>query len=106
MTTGEKIRARRLALKMTTEELGKKIGVQRSAITKYEKGKVDLKTRQIQIIAQALEVSPVFLLPDDEQDEERTLVAAYWNADPVYRKVALDILLANPLKKDTLSKAE
>lgn len=101
MTIGEKIKARRKELKMTTEELGRLIGVQRSAITKYEKGHVDLKSKQIQAIAKALEVPPVYLLPDDNPDEEQTLIAAYWNADPVYRKAALDILLSNPMKKDT-----
>ena len=49
MTIGEKIRARRLELNMTTEELGEKIGVQRSAITKYEKGRVELRAKQIQV---------------------------------------------------------
>lgn len=106
MTIGEKIAARRKELKMTTEELGRLIGVQRSAITKYEKNKVDLKSKQIQAIAKALDVSPVYLLPDENPDEEHILIAAYWNADPVYRKAALDILLANPMKKDTLSEAK
>ena len=43
MTTGEKIRNRRLELHMTMEDLGRAIGVQRSAINKYEKGMVDIK---------------------------------------------------------------
>ena len=55
MTIGEKIRKRRQELGMTTEELGQKIGVQRSAITKYEKDRVDLKSAQIQKIAKALD---------------------------------------------------
>lgn len=105
MTIGEKIAARRKELHMTTEELGRLIGVQRSAVTKYEKGKVDLKSKQIQAIAKALDVPPVYLLPDDSPNEEQILIRAYWDADPVYRKAALDILLANP-KKDTLPMAK
>ena len=101
MTIGEKIQARRKELKMTTEELGRLIGVQRSAITKYEKGRVDLKSKQLQVIAKALDVPPVYLLPDDDTSEEQILISAYWNADPVYRKAALDILLSNPIKKDS-----
>jgi transcriptional regulator with XRE-family HTH domain len=65
MTTGEKIKARRKELGMTTEELGKAIGVQRSAITKYEKDRIDLKSERIQQIAKALLVPVVDLLPDD-----------------------------------------
>ena len=71
MTIGEKIKARREELHMTTEELGQKIGVQRSAISKYEKGRVDLKGEQIIKIAKALDISPVLLLSDDDPDQER-----------------------------------
>ena len=70
MTIGEKIRARRLELGMTTDELGEKIGVQRSAITKYEKDKVDLKGKRLQEIARALDVSPSSLLSDDDPDQD------------------------------------
>lgn len=71
MTIGEKIKARRKELGMTTEELGQKIGVQRSAITKYEKGRVDLKSSQLQEIARALDVPPASLLDDEDPDQER-----------------------------------
>lgn len=71
MTIGEKIKARRKELGMTTEELGKLIGVQRSAITKYEKDKVDLKSERLQQIAKALDVPPSSLLPDEDVDQER-----------------------------------
>lgn len=74
MTTGEKIKARRLELGMTTEELGKKIGVQRSAVSKYEKGRVDLKASQLMEVAEALNCSPASLLGDDQErdpDAER-----------------------------------
>lgn len=79
MTIGEKIRARRLELGMTTEELGRLIGVQRSAITKYEKGRVDLKGKQIQEIAKALDVPPVSLLSDDEDIDQERLEALHQN---------------------------
>lgn len=77
VTIGEKIKARRKELKMTTEELGRLIGVQRSAITKYEKNRVDLKSKQIQDIANALDINPALLLSDDplelSPDEEHLL---------------------------------
>ena len=38
MTLGEKIHALRVEHDMTMEDLAKKVGVQRSAINKYEKG--------------------------------------------------------------------
>lgn len=65
MTTGEKIKARRKELGLTTEELGRLIGVQRSAVTKYEKDKIDMKSERLQQIAKALLVPVVDLLADD-----------------------------------------
>lgn len=40
MTTGEKIKARRLELGLTAEELGKKVGVTKSTIGRYESGTI------------------------------------------------------------------
>ena len=100
MTTGEKIKARRNELKMTTETLGQMIGVQRSAISKYESGKVDPKSKRLQQIAAALGVPPASLLPDSGKTEEERLIAAYWNAEPTYREIAMDILIQHP-KKNT-----
>ena len=74
MTIGEKIRARRMELGMTMDDLGKAIGVQRSAINKYEKGIItNLKRSTIAALAQALDVSPVYLLDDkpDDLDQQR-----------------------------------
>lgn len=71
MTLGEKIRTRRIELGMTMEDLGKKIGVQRSAINKYEKGIItDLKRSTIADLARALDVPPIYLLDDTPEDSE------------------------------------
>ena len=110
MTIGEKIKARRKELGLTTEELGRMIGVQRAAVTKYEKGYIDLKARQILLIADALQVSPVDLLSDDDSDltsEGRNLITAYRAADDRAREDALKTLLDHPRKKDIpLTKAK
>ena len=98
MTIGEKIRQRRKELGLTAEELGHMIGVQRAAVTKYEKGYIDLKAGQVKAIAEALQISPVLLLSDSDQEitpEERYLVSAYRAADPSARKFALQILENN-----------
>lgn len=72
MTLGEKIRKRRIELNMTMDDLGNAIGVQRSAINKYEKGMItDLKRSTIHALANALQVSPLYLLEDDNGDDER-----------------------------------
>lgn len=77
MTVGEKIRARRIELGMTMDDLGKAIGVQRSAINKYEKGLItDLKRSTIAALANALNVSVFYLLDDDPNDEDQQRLEA------------------------------
>jgi len=77
MTTGEKIRARRTQLKMTMEDLGNAIGVQRSAINKYEKDQVDMKTGTLAAIAMALNVPVASLLSDDNDPDQDRLEALH-----------------------------
>jgi len=70
-TTGERIKAARLAAKMTQEELANKIGVKYAAIHKYEKGLVvNLKRDTIEKLSDALNVKPSYLMCID--DEEKT----------------------------------
>ena len=95
MTIGEKIKARRKELKMTTEELGRLIGVQRSAITKYEKNRVDLKSKQIQEIANALDINPALLLSDDPLElspDEEHLLSLWRGANDQARSDVIDLL--------------
>ena len=77
MTVGEKIRARRIELGMTMDDLGKAIGVQRSAINKYEKGMItDLKRSTLSALANALDVSVMYLLDDDPEDIDQARLEA------------------------------
>ena len=45
----------------------------------------------------ALSVTELFDL--EKAIEEERVLEAYWNADPVYREVAMDILVQHPAKK-------
>ena len=59
MEIGQKIKHARLSKNMTQEELGKIIGVQKSAIAKYESGRVvNIKRSTLQKIASALNIRP------------------------------------------------
>lgn len=105
MTIGEKIKARRRELRMTTEELGNLIGVQRSAVTKYEKGRIELKAKQIQAIAKALNVSPVDLLDDDPDPvSEEDLLVQFWRAADDGTRASVRKLLDMPVPKTPASK--
>ena len=80
MTVGEKIRARRMELNMTMDDLGKAIGVQRSAVNKYEKGMVELTASKIAALARALDVPIFYLLDDDPEDlDQERLEALHQN---------------------------
>lgn len=65
MTTspGTKIRELRILAEMSQEELGKRVGVQRAAINKYEVGTVqNIPIKTIEKIAQVFDVSPTYIV--------------------------------------------
>ena len=62
-TIGERIKYLRLLADMSQEELGNRVGVQRAAINKYEKGSVtNIPIATIEKIAQTFDVSPTYLV--------------------------------------------
>ncbi len=76
MTMGERIKALRIQHGLTQEELGQKVGVQKSAIYKYETGLVvNLKRSMIEKLALALGVKPTYLM--GLSDEETTIPPGY-----------------------------
>lgn len=63
MDTGKLIKELRIKNNMTQEELGEKLGVQKSAIAKYENGRVEnLKRSTIQKLSEIFGVSPINFL--------------------------------------------
>lgn len=67
MDIGAKIRAARLAKGMTQEELGGILGVQKSAIAKYEKGRiVNIKRSTLKKISDVLGIRPSELIFEEE----------------------------------------
>lgn len=94
MNMSERIKERRNAVGLTQEELGEKLGLKKSAIAKYENGRVEnIKRSTIQKMAVVLECSPSYLLgfepeytvkdfkPLEKLDpEDIELLRAYYNA--------------------------
>jgi len=67
MKMGEIIRHLRIQNGMTQEELGNLIGVQKSAIRKYEKGEVEnIKRSAIKKMAERFNVTPSYLMGLEE----------------------------------------
>lgn len=89
MTIGEKIKRARTIKKMTQEELGKIVGVQKSAIAKYESGRVvNIKRSTLQKIASALDLRISELIFDGSPKE----------AASFHVKVISDLELMDSLK--------
>lgn len=68
MAAGHRIKAQREALGISQDELARKLGYQsRSSINKIESGERDLPQSKIKAIADALGVSPSFIMGWDER---------------------------------------
>lgn len=72
MNIGDKIRNARLQKGMTQEELGKALGVQKSAIAKYENGRVvNIKRSTLKKISDILGIAPSELIFESYIEEEQ-----------------------------------
>lgn len=75
MTVGQKIKESRLSHGFTQEELAARVGVQKSAIAKWETGRVEnIKRSSLQKLAEALEISPADLIGSAEKPAVSPLI--------------------------------
>lgn len=80
MSTGDIIKRLRVQLGMSAEELGKKVGKDRTTIYRYEKGSIEsVPSSIIKELAIALNTTPATLLETDEEKSklESTLIPIY-----------------------------
>ncbi len=90
MEIGQKIKEARILKGLTQEELGKMIGLQKSAIAKYENGRVvNIKRSTLQKLAKALDLRGSDLIIEADPKEAAELSA----------KVLLDGELMDVLEK-------
>lgn len=77
MEIGDLIKQARLKKGLTQEELGKIVGVQKSAIAKYENGRVvNIKRSTLLGLAKALGIRPSILIGETEEDKKEKPTAA------------------------------
>ena len=78
MDVGAKIRAARIAKNMTQEKLGEILGFQRSAVAKYENGRVvNIKRSMLKKISDVLDIPPFELISNEETEaNEKTATVA------------------------------
>jgi transcriptional regulator with XRE-family HTH domain len=90
---GAKIKELRTLARMSQEELGRRVGVQRAAINKYEKGSVtNIPLETVEKIARVFDVSPSDIVGWDKDALHKDLslevrviqgVARFYGADAV-----------------------
>lgn len=100
---GKRIKECREQAGLTQEELGEKLGLQRAAINKYEKGHVEnMKRATIKRMADIFDVSPSWLMGFEEEYQED------YQEDPIPRTkdALLEYFHKNPQLKVLFSLSE
>lgn len=97
MNMAMRIKNRRKVMGLTQEELAAKLGVQKSAVAKYENGRVEnIKRSIIQKMAEILDCDPAYLLGfSDEVKRQSTtsdLQTLFQKLTPEGQKQALEYL--------------
>lgn len=96
MNVGDKIRIARMNKGMTQEELGNALGVQKSAIAKYENGRVvNIKRSTLKKISDVLGIAPSELIFD-----------AYIKEEQKKNDIQADIILKMRTDKEFMSVVE
>lgn len=97
---GQLIKDARLAKGLTQEELGKLVGVQKSAIAKYENGRVvNIKRSTLQGLAKALDLKGSDLIIQSDHKEAASLSARVLMDSDLREVVELYLSLEDEDKK-------
>lgn len=107
MTPGERVNAVRRSKKMTMEQFGEQIGVQKSAISKIEKDKVNLSEQTIKSICREFNVNEDWLrtgaggpenmfIPEDMR--YLNAVGGLGNEQNEFKKFCINMLMELPDK--------
>ena len=90
MTIGDRIKNRRKYLKMSADELARRLGKDRSTIYRYEKGDIEnLPLDVLEPIANALETTPQYLMGWEETQKKNDILS-----DIVIRMQTDDVFLS------------
>ena len=98
---GERIKRLRKEKKLTQSQLGEFLGVEKSAVAKWENGRTkNLKRETIQAMAQLFGVRPSYILEGDDykimlNQQEIILVQQFREADEQQKRLALYALSMN-----------
>ena len=77
MEIGHRIKYLRELKKLTQEELGKIIGVNKATVNRYETGIIDIKRTTAIKLAEVFDVSPAYIMGWDEETQNNKLITEY-----------------------------
>lgn len=93
MTKGQRIRSRREELKINQTDLAEKIQVSKQTLYKYENDIVtNIPSDKIEALAQALDVSPGYLMGWSEHKEKKItdpIVSIFSNKEETFEAISL-----------------
>ena len=76
MTIGDRIKVRRKQLRMSADELGRRLGKDRSTIYRYEKGDIEnLPLDILEPIAVALDTTPQYLMGWEQEQKKNDTIS-------------------------------
>ena len=76
MSIGNRIKKRRKEMKMSADKLAEKIGKNRATVYRYEKDEIETMPYDVlEPIAEALNVSPAYLMGWEEKEKTETVAA-------------------------------
>ena len=101
MVIGKRIKQRRKEMKMSADELAKRLGKDRSTIYRYEKGDIEnMPLDVLEPIATALNTTPQYLMGWEEKNDTITDAVVRMRTDSEFLSVVNELL---PLDTDKLS---
>lgn len=106
---GQKIHDLRTKKHMTLEELGRKVGVGKSTVRKWETGMIaNMKNDKIALLSSALEINPLYLMGWTDDENEPLFYAAFSGAGRSDPRVQyyMDLLKSREVNMDNLSEKE
>lgn len=87
MTIGERVKARRLELGLSVDEVADALGKNRATIYRYESNEIEkLPTTVLEPLANVLGVSPGYLMGWEHEGDVPALLDAYDNISPIRLK--------------------
>lgn len=104
MSIGERIKKRRMEMKISQRDLASKLGYSdHTTVTRIEAGKVDLSQSRLKQFASVLDVSVGYLMGWEENPEEVGVLAALAISDPRIKELVSSYMSLDESDKNIIT---